>query len=142
MLTSCNSDVLLSEKWEWKNQEWVVDDPRMITIESTDTTALYSLDLEVEHARSYPFRNIYIRTRTTFPSGKEITSVTSLELTDALGHWAGDCGRKNCTLELPLQSRFTFPESGTYTWTIEPFMRMDTIRGISSLTVTCRRKSL
>jgi gliding motility-associated lipoprotein GldH len=141
-LAGCDSGILISEKWEWDNHQWVAGDAKSITLHAADTTATYSMELSLEHQRSYGFRNMYIRTLTTFPSGKVVTSVTSLELTNAKGGWAGDCGRKVCSIDLPLQNRFTFPETGTYVWTIEPYMRMDTVYGISNLTVTCRKLSL
>ena len=106
---------------------------------AADTSTVYQMDIEVNHEETYGYQNIYIRTLTTFPSGKEVTSVTSLELINADGSWVGDHGNNGWSVELPLQQRFTFPEVGAYTWTVEPFMRMDTIKGISSLKVTCRK---
>jgi hypothetical protein len=76
---------------------------------------------------------------TTFPSGKEVSSITSLELANIDGTWAGDCRGKTCSISLPLQQKFTFPEIGKYKWSIEPYMRMDTVPGIKTLTVTCRK---
>lgn len=139
LLLSCDRDVLVSEQWTWKDQAWVYGDAKTLVMESADTITRWSLDLKINHSRDYPYQNLYVRTVTTYPSGKEVTSVTSLELTDKKGIWTGDCNSKSCTLELPLQSGFTFPEIGTYRWSIEPYMRTDSIGGIKSLMVSCRR---
>jgi len=104
-----------------------------------DTTTVYQMDLDVVHSDTYGFQNLYVRTTTIFPSGKEVSSVTSLELINADGTWAGDCSGGHCSISLPLQHGFTFPETGTYTWSVEPYMRMDTIQGIKSLSITCRK---
>ncbi len=108
-------------------------------MEALDTTTVYQMDIQVTHEETYKYQNLYIKTLTKYPSGKEVSSVTSLELINEDGSWAGDMGENCCKVDIPLQQRFTFPEVGSYTWTVEPFMRMDTVEGINSLKVTCRK---
>lgn len=134
----CGHDgVLTSETWRWKDSRWLSGDVKSFQMTVMDTAKVYRLDLELCHAKDYPFQNLYVRTVTTYPSGKAVTSVTSLELAERDGQWSGNCLGKSCEIHLPLQQRFTFPEPGIYTWTIEPYMRLDTIAGIRSLTVLC-----
>ena len=129
---------MVKEKWSWKDDQWIHGDKKTMVMEAVDTTTVYALDVIVNHEETYPFQNLYVRTLTTYPSGKEVTSVVSLELMDDLGQWSGSTRGNCCKVELPLQQRFTFPETGKFTWTIEPYMRVDTIHGINSLQVICR----
>ena len=138
-LISCNQDVLVSQEWKWDQQQWITGDAKSMTIEAVDTTTQYAMDLDLNWDKSFGYENLYIRTLTKFPSGKEVTSVTSLELEESDGTWAGDCSGKSCSLTFPLQKVFTFPEVGTYSWSIEPYMRVDTVKGINSLRATCRK---
>lgn len=108
-------------------------------MEAIDTTTIYQMDLQISHEETYGFENLYIRTLTTYPSGKEVSSITSLELINPDGSWAGDKGGGGRIVDIPLQQRFTFPETGSYTWQVEPYMRMDTVMGINSVKVTCRK---
>ena len=138
-LISCQNDVLVSQEWKWDQQQWITGDIKTMQIEAADTTSRYAMDLDLSWDKSFAFENLYIRTLTKFPSGKEVTSVTSLELEETDGTWAGVCSGNTCSLTFPLQKVFTFPETGTYSWSIEPFMRVDTVPGINSLGVTCRK---
>jgi gliding motility-associated lipoprotein GldH len=138
-LTSCHNDVLVSQEWKWDTQQWIVGDAKIMKIEAADTTSRYAMDLDLAWDKSFGFENLYIRTKTVFPSGKEVTSVTSLELEETDGTWAGKCSGSTCSLSFPLQKVFTFPEVGSYSWSIEPYMRVDTVQGIKSLRVTCRK---
>lgn len=138
-LMACNGYVMQSEQWKFENAQWAFGDKKSLTLNATDTSTVYALNVEVKHLENYAFQNLYIRTLTTYPSGKEVTSVTSLELSNNDGTWSGDCGGGSCTVELPLQKKFTFPETGTFTWTIEPYMRLDTVKGIERLKVECIR---
>ena len=137
MLSSCKEDTLASTTWKWDDDRWIYGDKKTMTMTAPDTTSVFQMDLKIHHSETYAFNNLYVRTTTTYPSGKEVVSVTSLELVNPDGTWAGDYGENCCKLKLPLQRRFTFPEPGNYSWTIEPYMRIDTIDGISKLTVTC-----
>lgn len=138
-LIACDRGVLVTEKWEWKDQQWIAGDKKSFVMESTDTSIVYQMDIRVSHEEDYRFQNLYIRTLTTYPSGKEVASITSLELINDDGSWAGDKGEGGRTVDIPLQQRFTFPETGSFTWSVEPYMRMDTIQGIKSLKVTCSK---
>ena len=129
----------MSEKWKWKDQQWIAGDKKSFFMEASDTSTVYQMDISVSHEETYAFQNVYVRTLTTYPSGKEVASITSLELINDDGSWAGDKGEGGRKVDIPLQQRFTFPEVGKYTWTVEPYMRMDTIQGINSLKVTCRK---
>jgi len=139
VLSSCEKDVIASAKWSWPEEQWIKGDLKTLTMVGTDTTTAYHIDLSIDHSVDYPFQNVYVRLLTVFPSGKEIKSITSLELANVDGSWSGDCGTKTCSLTLPLQKGFTFPEIGEYKLTIEPYMRVDTIDGLKSMTVVCRK---
>jgi gliding motility-associated lipoprotein GldH len=138
-LGSCDKGVLVSEQWEWKDKQWIHGDRKAMILEGVDTSSVYEMDIRLDHEQTYDFQNLYIKTWTTFPSGKEVTSVTSIELIREDGSWAGDCRGNVCSIEMPLQMRFTFPEIGKYTWGVEPYMRMDTVEGIKSFRVTVKK---
>lgn len=138
---SCRKDTVASMTWKMTDQKWITGDIREMSITAPDTTKPYLMDIRLEHLVAYPFQNLYIQLITIFPSGKEIKSVTSLELANPDGSWAGDCSGKTCSITLPLHQAFSFPEIGTYKLRIEPYMRMDTIVGLKQMTVICRRRA-
>ncbi len=141
LLLSCNQDVLVTEKWKFEDGVWLATDKKTMLIQAPDTSQVFRLDLDVEHNEKYPFQNLYVRTVTTYPSGKEVKSISSLELSNPDGTWAGNCNGegKTCRLLLPLQQHFTFPEVGEYTWTLEQYMRTDTVEGINKIVALCRK---
>lgn len=122
-----------------ETNQWIAGQKKIMEFDVTDTAQVYQMDLCLKHSTDFNYQNLYVRILTTFPDGKEQSSITSLELLNPDGTWAGDCSRKTCSLNLPLQQHFTFPQKGTYQWAIEPYMRIDTVHGISSLIVTCKK---
>lgn len=138
-LSACDRDVLSSAEWSMDNQQWISDDQKTFTLEAVDTTTVYAMDITLKHDVTYPYQNLYIKTQTTFPSGKQVESVTSIDLVNQDGSWAGNCSGQSCSISLPLQQRFTFPEVGTYTWAVDQYMRKDTIDGVKSFKAVCRK---
>ena len=139
IFNACDSGVLVTEKWSWDDHHWIAGDEKSFVMQAADTSTVYQMDIVLDHEETYGYQNLYVRTTTQFPSGKEVNSITSLELINPDGSWAGDMGENCCKVEIPLQQRFTFPEIGAYKWTVEPYMRIDTIKGVNSLKVTCRK---
>jgi gliding motility-associated lipoprotein GldH len=131
--------MMVNSKFKFSEDQWIAGDLKSIELTAPDTTSPYHMLIKVKHEDTYGFQNLYVRTHITYPSGKTISSVTSLELADAQGRWAGNCGSQYCNLELVLQDRFTFPETGKYIWAIEPYMRTDTVQGIAAIAIQCRR---
>ena len=138
-LAACKNDIVVDMEFPMENDQWITGQKKVMEFDVSDTAKVYQMDLRLKHSPEYDYQNLYVRILTTFPDGKEQSSVTSLELLNPDGTWAGDCGDSNCTITLPLQQHFTFPETGTYRWAIEPYMRDDTVDGILSLTVTCKK---
>lgn len=139
VLSSCRKDILLDVEFPIAEEQWLINDKKDVEFVVSDTSSVYQMEILIGHSKNYGFQNLYVRMFTTFPSGKNETSITSLELANPDGSWSGDCAGEKCSVLLPLQQRFTFPETGTYKWAIEPYMRMDTVKGIKSIEVTCKK---
>ena len=110
--------------------------------EVKDTQKVYNQILEVDHTKSYGFQNMYVKTKTIFPSGKETEQVLSLELANRIGFWLGACDKEECELEIPIQNRIYFPEKGTYQFILEPYMRVDPLPGIRQIALKIEETEL
>lgn len=142
ILTSCRKDILAEAGWKFGSHGWVQGDVKSFEMSAEDTTTRYSMDVDLDWLTTYPYENIYVKISTTYPSGKEVSSVVSFEMAESDGSWSGDCSGDHCTLHYTIQDGFTFPEKGTYQWSIEPYMRIDTLAAIRSLEVTCLKQPL
>jgi gliding motility-associated lipoprotein GldH len=131
---SCDREkVLFSETAGIGVKGWAYADSIPFTFHVADTLKYYDLILDVTHARDYAWENAYVQITTVFPGDSTKTDLVSLELSDGAGAWIGRCGRKTCTLAIPLQGHFRFPFPGSYSLTFTQYMRQDVIPGILSL---------
>lgn len=132
-MASCDSKYLYNEEHPLPKTGWTYSDTLDFSFEIPDTTQLYNLLLEVQHSPEYAYQNIYTQIYTRFPSGQRLHKLLSLELTDKDGIWAGDCSRRHCNIEIPIQTEAYFNEPGKYVITLEQFMRRDTLVGVQRI---------
>jgi gliding motility-associated lipoprotein GldH len=130
---SYSKEVVLENGWSYGNK---MDFDFMIP----DTTAAYDLILEIDHDKEYGFQNFYTHFTTSYPDGKEIKDVVSIELADQFGQWMGDCGRNSCVAEILLSSNTLFRSDKKHKISIEQYTRDQTLQGVKSVNFLLVRK--
>ncbi len=115
------------------SEGWHLDEKLVLEFASMDSTKIYDLVVAVRHSRDYSFENVYVKIQNNLPDGTKSDRVVSLELADHTGKWEGDCSGKSCVASITLQESFYFPQKGKYKITVEPYMRMDEIKGIENI---------
>lgn len=133
VLIACGPDYLYKKDYPIDGGSWSYDQALEFSFDIEDTLRIYNLWLEVEHSTDYSYQNLYTRINTYFPSGQELQEPLSLELSDKIGRWYGDCSSSACTLLVPIQQGAFFNQQGTYRITLEQFMRQDPIKGIRNI---------
>ncbi len=135
LLASCSDDVIYEKTLDIPGESWVYGDTLKFDFDIADTTKTYSLLLDVTHAGDYGFQNLYVQFHTIFPSGKKETKLVSLELAAQTGIWNGECSGNECNVEIPLQSKAVFKETGKHTLAIEQYMRKSPLPGLKSMSL-------
>ena len=62
------------------NQGWTYNDQVKFTFEIEDTSSYYDIYLMLDHSQDFSYQNLYTRFNTTFPSGKKVSDIVSLEM--------------------------------------------------------------
>jgi len=135
MIIACRDTFIYKEKKSIPNGSWMYSDTLEYRISVTDTSALYNLYAEFEHADSFPAQNLYLKLYTTFPGGKRVERIRSFDFFDNMGNPAGKCSGGRCTLRTLLQNNVYFNEKGEYKITLEQFTRNSPLPGISGVTL-------
>lgn len=134
ILAGCGSSYVYEKKYQFDTSGWTYADTLDFEISIQDTFKIYDLFLEIEHSRDYPYQNLYAIFYTTFPDQTRLKKQISLEIGESNGKWLGNCSGNNCTLVIPIQKNAYFNQSGNYLFTLEQFMRVDSIQQINHIT--------
>ncbi len=132
-VAACSSGTIVKESQTVRDGIWTYADSLQFQASIEDTSRLYDISLLVQHDKSYTYQNLYLKIHTRFPKGRVFAQPLSLELADKTGRWLGKCPGKTCRMEIPIQQNAFFDEKGAYTFTLEQFMRVDSLPGIHSL---------
>jgi gliding motility-associated lipoprotein GldH len=129
----CGPDKLVDETAEVPGGIWTAAFRPRFSFDVADTTKLYNMRLSVTHSGNYAWENVYVKLHTFFPDGKQTEYTKSIDLAKASGEWLGKGWGSEKTLVVPLIDTFFFNRPGAYALEIEPFMRTDSLQGITAL---------
>jgi gliding motility-associated lipoprotein GldH len=132
-LSSCNSKVVFEEQKNINNSVWNYADSLQYEFEVKDTSQRYNMYLRFDHSETFAYQNIYLQLQTTFPSGKQLSKILSLDLFDATGKVLGKGSGDACKVQIMLQENTWFNQTGLYKITINQNMRTDQLSGISQV---------
>ena len=116
-----------------KDGEWNYKDNITFNMEIKDTSSLYDLYVNLRHTGNYQFKNLWVLTHTTYPSGKTLTERKNLLLLDNDGRWFGNGVNNFFDVQISLQDSAKFPELGNYQIMLEQHMRLNPIKDIYSV---------
>ncbi len=139
ILTSCADDNFIFEKnVEIPNAEWLTSEKAILKVDISDTVSQHNFYINVRNTEAYPYRNLYVFVKTTFPNEKTSRDTVGIVLADATGKWIGSgSGFLNSSRHLTNTILFKynkrFPISGEYVFEIEQAMRTDTLKGIQNI---------
>jgi gliding motility-associated lipoprotein GldH len=117
---------------------WNKDTILKFNIPVENTTALYSLSVNLRNRTDYSFQNLYIFFNINAPNGNATTDTLNFPLAYDDGKWTGSGGLFSKFKEntFPYRKYIQFPEQGIYTVNIRHGMRKDNLEGIFSVGLT------
>ncbi len=131
--SACGPTVIYEEEQTIAPSGWTYADTLAYQFDIADTSQVYNLFLTLQHSADFSSQNIYVRVYTGFPNGKRLSQRLSLEISDKIGRWLGDCSGDNCQIDIPLQANAYFDQIGPHYFTLEQYMRVDPLPGITAV---------
>jgi len=130
---ACSPQPEFSENIELPASGWTHDDTVEYKVDVQDTSAVYQLELVIDHSASYRYQNIYLDITTGFPDREDRKEKLTIDLADKMGSWKGNCQRENCKLKVYLLEEFKFPAQGEYSFAFNQYTREESLVGINEL---------
>ena len=132
LVWACDHETLYEET-KTIPQPWTYTDKIQFDYAVQDTTKAYDLNVQIIHADSFAYENMYVMVTTIFPGGDSTRNQLSLQLASSDGQWQGVCSRNTCNLSIPMSSAAYFRQPGQYSLIFEQHSREDALHGIESL---------
>jgi gliding motility-associated lipoprotein GldH len=123
-LSSCDKKRMFEENKEIPNYIWDVKDVKSFDVTVTDTITPHNFFINVRNADSYPYSNLYLFIKTTFPNGKFSHDTLECTLANDEGRWLGRGLGDIWDNQIPFKKAKRFPLKGKYNFQIQQAMRL------------------
>ena len=136
---SCSSNLLSSQITKIPEEGWDEKNKLNFTVDVTDNKVYYNVFLNVRHADSYPFSNLFVFLTTTNPSGKVTIDTLECILANKKGEWQGDGTGDIWDNKILLKQNLIFPQTGKYTFSFQQGMRLNPLPLIMDFGITIEK---
>ncbi len=137
--SSCDDARLYDENRDIKDGLWDIDHKLVFDFEVPDTLTKYNFYFNIRNTDDYPYSNIYVFLKTTFPNGKIGTDTVEFPLADDEGRWHGKGQGDVHDCRLVFRQGVRFPLAGKYHMEVEQAMRMKQLPGVINAGIRIER---
>ena len=122
-------------------EAWHRDSLLIFDVDVADTSANYRVEIDLRHAGTYPYRNLYLGRDVLNERGTVYHDTAEFQLASPEGQWLCDGITGLKTVSLPYRSEaLRFPKAGTYRFRLQHLMRDEPLEGIHSVALKLYRE--
>jgi gliding motility-associated lipoprotein GldH len=140
ILGSCDSRRFYEENKSIPAGTWKSNNRIGFDVNISDTLARYDLYINLRNDLDYPYSNIFMFLKTTFPGGQFAMDTVECQLAEADGKWVGSGMGKVRFNRFLFQKGVQFRHAGTYVFTFEQAMRVSDLKGISDIGIRIEKE--
>jgi gliding motility-associated lipoprotein GldH len=130
---SCDSNRLYEQNTKIAEGSWAAHNNIPFSVVIEDTTTLYNFYVNIRNDVSYPYSNLFLFMKTTFPDKKVATDTIECLLASYDGKWLGSGMGSVRFSRFLFQQGVRLPKAGTYLFEFEQAMRIDPLTGITDI---------
>ena len=140
--TGCtNKNVLIDKSVAIENHDWTYVNKVRFDVNIEDVNAAYNLYINLRITGDYRYSNMFILLTQAGPDKKPVVKRYELKLATKEGEWLGSGSCNLYNYQLPVQTGYTFPAKGDYTFFIEQNMRDNPLREVSDVGLRVEKAS-
>ncbi len=125
--SSCDKKRIFEDDKEIPEGGWNSSNVVKFDVNITDIETPADFYINVRNADGYPYNNLFLYIKTSFPNGKMSNDSLECILADEKGKWLGSGMGDIYDNQIPFKRNVRFPVIGKYTFEIKHGMRTDVI---------------
>ena len=126
-LSSCDRARIFEQNQDIPESGWNSKSVLKYDVQIQDPSTAANFYINVRNGDGYPYSNLFLFIKTTFPNGKISNDTLECILADAKGKWLGSGMGDIYDNQIPFKRNVRFPIKGTYTFEIQHGMRTDNV---------------
>jgi len=125
--SSCDNARIFEKNQDIPEEGWTKDDIIKFDVDIKDPSTPANFYANVRNADGYPFSNLYLFIKTTFPNGKMSNDTLECVLADEKGKWLGNGLGDIYDNQILFKRNVRFPMAGIYKFEIQHGMRVEPV---------------
>ena len=130
LLIGCGEGPLFSKKVSIPEGGWTYESPLTYNFDINSSESQHDLFLSLTYSQSFGYQNVYVKIITEYPTLETVEDIVSLNITNSSGTFLGDCNSSECKIDILLQEKFKFKETGNHIIKIYQHSRENELTGI------------
>jgi gliding motility-associated lipoprotein GldH len=126
-LSACDKNRIYENNTEIPQYVWHKDSLVKFEVDITETGIPTNFYINVRNADGFPYSNLFLFVKTTFPNGKTSRDTLECILADDKGKWLGSGMGDIYDNQIPFKRNVMFPLAGKYTFEYQQGMRTDAL---------------
>lgn len=126
-LTGCDDKRIFEENTNIPDNNWNINNKVKFDVSIKDPSTSANFYVNVRNADGYPYSNLFLFIKTTFPNGKFSTDTLECILADEQGKWLGRGLGDIYDNQIPFKRNVRFPLPGIYSFEIQHGMRTENV---------------
>jgi len=140
LLPACDRSMVFEDHGRIAPTGWNYADRIHFEAQIQDTTSLHNLYISIRNTTDYAYSNFFLFLDIAFPDGKTLRDTIECVLADPKGRWTGRGFGRIRSNRFLFRTDVWFPQSGTYTFTMQHAMRQELLTGISDIGIRIEQK--
>jgi gliding motility-associated lipoprotein GldH len=140
VLFSCNHDRLFEKNVRITNGSWASHNNIPFSVVIEDTNTRYDFYVNIRNDVSYPYSNLFLFLKTTFPDKRVASDTVECLLASYDGRWLGSGMGSVRFSRFLFQQGVKFQKTGTYLFEFQQAMRVDPLPGIRDIGIRIEKQ--
>jgi gliding motility-associated lipoprotein GldH len=125
--SACDDKRIFEENRSLPSEGWAANNPLQFSVDITDPATPANFYLNIRQADGYPYSNIFLFIKTTYPDGKHHSDTIQCLLADDNGKWIGKGIGDLYDNQILFKKYVRFPVAGTYKFELQQGTRDDVL---------------
>lgn len=135
----CDENLVLDRQLAMPDQQWHWKEKGFFEVNIEDTTCWYSMYVNTRITNAYPYSNLWVLLKSVSPSGDTSTARIELNLFEPDGRPTGLARGTVLEYRIPSIPRMDFSQTGTWRFSIEQNMRVNTLPGVLDIGIALEK---
>ena len=133
LLSACEPNRFFEENQTIESKKWKYDDAKIFYIDIKDTTAFYTVFINIRHNGNYRYSNLFLQLESKGPNAIKGKQLLEFRLAEEDGKWLGQGIGNLFSYQIPVKKDLKINKAGRYEFILTQEMRDNPLLNVEDI---------